>query len=559
MRVLDVEEGDKTSNDADLHHILSENMFHRRRKNAPQTRLKVGHAREHEHDLIIRHKARLHLTSLAKLRPSGMRKRQANMKGTGKKHDKKPKPARQEEKSSLDDDKLSFKSSDSEGGIVFYVPQNEEEEDAKAGDEPPEPGRLAMAADEETSATQTLPWRRASEQEPESSQLAHLVPEDKSGPLKSGEAGLVDHVGGMGISANGSGASITASLCCTVSHSYSHNTDLTDFTDSANSKKHMSSKEPSPHEEDPRVFPGKYDEDQILDDQDENDENDKFSTVCSLGESETGGDCSLPPPWRSIPSIPEGGPPVRSPSASFEMDSLHPHPSNHSLRLSEAESRHSEPYPCMHHVIEVPHCRPSDCELLPFGTRIELDLDQEDLDCWERVQRWLDGNAEFLGGSHHDPPESPFLDDHSHVMAVAAADRILDLHGLDIHHDLRLSKQTLRRHASHDILPHKGNHDALVRHGSPPITFHHHIHHPDWVPAVPSHSLYQRQMSVASSLGGTSSRSPSHDDQHDHIPFSASPPLHKHCLQHLHRDRNIHSSSKIHEKYDKCDKCDSAL
>lgn len=383
------------------------------------------------------------------------------------------------------------------------------------GDDEPQHARQSPMPEE--SAVASLPWRRETEAEPEASHMVQTV----SGHSLP-QTGEVPHSGTV------------QSNPASAMHNVVSLSNLTNRTDSHCTEKNLNDFNV---DEEPIVSPGKFEnsDEPILSPRKFSltEEDDKFSTVCSLGESETGGDCSLPPPWRSIPSIPEVGPPVRSPSASFEMDSLVPHPSNHSLRLSEAESRHSEPYPCLHHVIEVPHCRPSECDLLPFGTRVELDLEEENLDCWERVQHWLDRNEEYLVGGHYDPPESPFMDDYSHAMAVAAADRILDLHGLDIHHDMVLAKKTLRRHASHDTLPRRASHDALhpLSHGSPPNYHHHHILHHDWAPALPSHALYQRQMST-SSIGGVSSRSPSHDE-HEHFPFPC-------CSPHMHQCRQKH-------------------
>lgn len=85
MRVLDVGEADKDTDDVELHHILSENMFHRRRKFVePHRRHMVGPTRSDQD--VIRHKARLHLRNIIKHDSSGMRKRHSNVKGTGKKH-----------------------------------------------------------------------------------------------------------------------------------------------------------------------------------------------------------------------------------------------------------------------------------------------------------------------------------------------------------------------------------------------------------------------------------------------------------------------------------------
>ena len=93
-----------------------------------------------------------------------------------------------------------------------------------------------------------------------------------------------------------------------------------------------------------------------------------------------------PPPWRHNP---EPDCSVRSPSASCEVDlySLRPQLSSHSFRISEAESKHSEPVH-VHHMIEVPQPRPHiefDCE-----SSHSLDLESEEVTLNDRIARWLD-------------------------------------------------------------------------------------------------------------------------------------------------------------------------
>ncbi len=146
---------------------------------------------------------------------------------------------------------------------------------------------------------------------------------------------------------------------------------------------------------------------------------DRYSTECSLGESiHEDNDSCLPPPWR-VGRTMRGGP-VRSPSISFEMDSLYVQPSNHSMRLSEAESRHSEPYQMHHHVIvDLPVVRPCPADLdlhsLP-GQGRELDLDEEQIDPLSRVESWLLANDDqFLEPPSDDLPEKDLvvnIDDH---------------------------------------------------------------------------------------------------------------------------------------------------
>ncbi|KAK2162258.1 hypothetical protein LSH36_101g05046 [Paralvinella palmiformis] len=93
-----------------------------------------------------------------------------------------------------------------------------------------------------------------------------------------------------------------------------------------------------------------------------------------------------PPPWRHNPE-PDSS--VRSPSASCEVDlySLRPQLSSHSFRISEAESKHSEPVH-VHHMIEVPQPRPHiefDCE-----SSHSLDLESEEVTLNDRIAHWLD-------------------------------------------------------------------------------------------------------------------------------------------------------------------------
>lgn len=93
-----------------------------------------------------------------------------------------------------------------------------------------------------------------------------------------------------------------------------------------------------------------------------------------------------PPPWRHT----EPDTAMRSPSASHEPDaySLRPQLSTLSFRLSEAESRHSE-LVHMHHTFDPPHPRP----LMDLGVDYEddalLDIETEEMDCYERVAKWL--------------------------------------------------------------------------------------------------------------------------------------------------------------------------
>ena len=92
-----------------------------------------------------------------------------------------------------------------------------------------------------------------------------------------------------------------------------------------------------------------------------------------------------PPPWRHNP---EPDCSVRSPSASCEVDiySIRPQLSSHSFRISEAESKHSEPIH-VHHMIELPPPRPHidyDCESV-----CSLDLDSEEIELHDRVAQWL--------------------------------------------------------------------------------------------------------------------------------------------------------------------------
>lgn len=113
------------------------------------------------------------------------------------------------------------------------------------------------------------------------------------------------------------------------------------------------------------------------------DEIDQSSMKCL---SDHDADC-IPPPWRSV-NVSEGSVPVRSPSASHELDSLFPQASHNSLRLSEAESRHSEQFRGHHHVIdiaprEIEHTTSSPALSSMVGT------DSEPIDLVSRVEMWL--------------------------------------------------------------------------------------------------------------------------------------------------------------------------
>ena len=93
-------------------------------------------------------------------------------------------------------------------------------------------------------------------------------------------------------------------------------------------------------------------------------------------------DMGIPPlPWKSDAA------PIRSPSASNDVDannsSIRPQFSSHSLRLSEAESRHSEHLHKHHmHVIDLPSHH--SCPV--FDLELPMDDEQDTLD---RVSAWL--------------------------------------------------------------------------------------------------------------------------------------------------------------------------
>ena len=122
-------------------------------------------------------------------------------------------------------------------------------------------------------------------------------------------------------------------------------------------------------------------------DGDVNSDIDQSSMRCLSTDSAPVADDCLPPPWRSV-NVSEASMPVRSPSASHELDSLVPQASHNSLRLSEAESRHSEQFRGHHHVIDI---GPRELEHSSSGTALAAMVgdDAEPLDLVARVQRWL--------------------------------------------------------------------------------------------------------------------------------------------------------------------------
>ncbi len=143
---------------------------------------------------------------------------------------------------------------------------------------------------------------------------------------------------------------------------------------------------------------------------DSDDNVDQYSTACSLGEStHDDSDSCFRHPWR----LGSRRGPVRSPSATFEMDSLYPQPSNHSHRLSEAESRHSEPYVMHHHVIDLPtRILPDNLEHFSFdGQGLELEDDEGQEDALSRVESWLHANDYE---SFEPPPEDVIEHDLEH-------------------------------------------------------------------------------------------------------------------------------------------------
>ena len=142
------------------------------------------------------------------------------------------------------------------------------------------------------------------------------------------------------------------------------------------------------------------------------DDIDKSSMKC-LSDSEADEDC-IPPPWR-IASVAESSAPVRSPSASHELDSLVPQASQNSLRLSEAESRHSEQFRGHHHVIDI---APRDLEHSNSSGALSamVDVEHDQLDLISRVELWLISNKpdqqdpvpedEYEYAMYHDEIES---------------------------------------------------------------------------------------------------------------------------------------------------------
>ncbi len=101
-------------------------------------------------------------------------------------------------------------------------------------------------------------------------------------------------------------------------------------------------------------------------------------------------DICIPPPWRCSFMEVRAAVPVISPSASFEMDSLLPQPSNQSQRLSEVASHHSEPYLMHHQLIDLPPRPPADYEI---ATTLEsLDIEDGQMSVIDRVHLWLLSN-----------------------------------------------------------------------------------------------------------------------------------------------------------------------
>ena len=88
----------------------------------------------------------------------------------------------------------------------------------------------------------------------------------------------------------------------------------------------------------------------------------------------------------------ENGSVLLSPSASFDKESysIHPQASCHSFRLSEAESRHSEPIH-LHHVIEIASTMMTKPSLNGDYSEenVEELLELETMDSHERVSKWL--------------------------------------------------------------------------------------------------------------------------------------------------------------------------
>lgn len=105
--------------------------------------------------------------------------------------------------------------------------------------------------------------------------------------------------------------------------------------------------------------------------------------------------CGLSLPWKNGDNDGFG-----SPCASFDHESysVHPQLSCHSFRLSEAESRHSEPVH-LHHVIEI---APRQCVDVEDLVLPELD----EMDSHERVSKWL--NSTDTPPSEHDEILSSF-------------------------------------------------------------------------------------------------------------------------------------------------------
>ena len=121
---------------------------------------------------------------------------------------------------------------------------------------------------------------------------------------------------------------------------------------------------------------------------------DEDLSSCHLSESSAAAvsddvDYKMPLPWRHQGGEKVRDPgPVLSPSASFEMDSLQPHPSSQSQRLSEVASHHSEPYLMHHHLIDLPQRGPP-VEFEISSTLETLDIEDGQMDFMTRVQQWL--------------------------------------------------------------------------------------------------------------------------------------------------------------------------
>ena len=114
----------------------------------------------------------------------------------------------------------------------------------------------------------------------------------------------------------------------------------------------------------------------------------------------SGEETSLPPPWRNNGDFPDA--PVRSPSAAagtpVPESSLRPQPSTHSFRISEAESRHSEPVHVTHMIDPVIEAGPNG-----RGPAIEIDVQEQQMDNEQRVTQWLIDSDH--SSSHHEEEE----------------------------------------------------------------------------------------------------------------------------------------------------------